>query len=221
LTIRKPPQFRNHALRMSSSKQQFAAIAFTFEAGLGLLAILIGRVIGFDPLVAVRLDEPLGELLLAVLWGLIAALPLLVGLVILDRIPWVLSEFKRKVSSVVLPMFEGLSFVEIAAISVAAGFGEEVLFRGLVQGGLAAWFDVPQGWVLALVMASVVFGVCHWLNLTYAVLAAAVGIYLGGLFLLVDNLVAPMVTHGLYDFIAIIYLTRPSRRAWGAVDGDE
>ncbi|MAD81203.1 MAG: CPBP family intramembrane metalloprotease [Pirellulaceae bacterium] len=206
---------------MSRSKQQFAAMAFAFEAGLGFLAVLVGRGLGFDPLSTLGFDKPASELASACLWGAVAALPLLIGLVILDRQPRVLSNFKKKVSSIVLPMFKGLSIVEITAISTAAGFGEELLFRGLVQSGLQAWLDQPYGWALALVTAALLFGICHWLNATYAVLATGVGIYLGGLFLLVDDLAAPIVTHGLYDFAAIIYLTRVSRRPPNSLTSDD
>jgi membrane protease YdiL (CAAX protease family) len=197
---------------MTKTKQQFAAIAFTFEAGLAFLAILVGRGLGFDPLQKLVFDRPIDQIAAACLWGAAAAIPLLIGLVILDRLPGVLAEFKQRVSSVVLPMFEGLTLVEVAAISAAAGFGEEMLFRGLVQGGLQAWLDQPFGWVLAIAIASVVFGICHWLNATYAVLATGVGVYLGALFLFTDDLTAPIITHGLYDFAAIIYLTRVARR---------
>jgi membrane protease YdiL (CAAX protease family) len=34
------------------------------------------------------------------------------------------------------------------------------------------------------------------------------GVYLGGLLLLTDNLLAPIATHAVYDFVALIYLTR-------------
>lgn len=206
---------------MSTSKQQFAAIAFTFEAALGFLAVLVGRGLGFDPLQTLGLDKPTGELAVACLWGALASLPLLIGLVILDHMPSVLGDFKEKVSSLVLPLFQGLSLVEVAAISVAAGFGEELLFRGLVQGGLQAWIDQPLGWALALAVASAVFGACHWLNATYAILATGVGIYLGGLFLFVDDLAAPIIAHGLYDFVAIIYLTRVSRQPAEPPPSDE
>jgi len=205
---------------MSRFKQQTTAVVLAFEAGLGFLAVLAGRGLGFDPLQTIGFDRPASELTIACLWGGVAALPLLVGLVILDRQPRVLSDFKEKINSVVLPMFKGLSIVEVAAISAAAGFGEELLFRGLVQSGLQTWLDVPYGWALALAVASLVFGICHWLNTTYAVLATGIGIYLGGLFLLVGGLAAPIVTHGLFDFVAIIYLARVSRWPRGEKNDD-
>ena len=97
----------------------------------------------------------------------------------------------------------------------------ELLFRGLIQSGLQGWFGEPYGWALALAVASIAFGICHWLNATYAIIAGAMGIYLGGLFLLVDDLAAPIVAHAVYDFGAILYLTRASRWPSVAVTADE
>jgi membrane protease YdiL (CAAX protease family) len=43
---------------------------------------------------------------------------------------------------------------------------------------------------------------------TYALLAALCGLYLGVLMVLADNLVVVVVPHALYDFIALLYITR-------------
>ncbi len=195
-----------------TSDQKFAAVAFTFEAGLGLIAILLGRWFGHDPLATVDLGRPLSELLTAGLWGMAAALPLLLGLVLVDRQPGLFVEFKQSVAKVVLPLFDGLSLVEISLISAAAGVGEEILFRGLVQGGLTAWFDHPVGWLPAVLVAAIVFGICHRLNTTYAVLATVIGVYLGWLFHQTNELVVPIVAHAFYDFVAILYLRRHADR---------
>jgi uncharacterized protein len=53
--------------------------------------------------------------------------------------------------------------------------------------------------------------VCHWITRTYALLAALVGLYLGGLWLWTGNLLVPIVAHALYDFVALIWILR--RRA--------
>jgi len=71
------------------------------------------------------------------------------------------------------------------------------------------------GWILA----SVLFGVVHSITPTYAVVAALVGAYLGWLWLWRDNLLAPIVTHAVYDFVALAYLTR--RRAAAPNDAKE
>jgi membrane protease YdiL (CAAX protease family) len=46
------------------------------------------------------------------------------------------------------------------------------------------------------------------LSATYAILAALIGLYLGLLLIWTGSLLAPAVAHGLYDFIALLYLVR-------------
>ena len=92
----------------------------------------------------------------------------------------------------------------MALVSSIAGFGEELLFRGVLQPLASSWFGVPIGFVLA----SVVFGLLHSVTPTYAVLATLVGAYFGWLFLATNNLLCPILTHSVYDFVALVYLTR-------------
>jgi membrane protease YdiL (CAAX protease family) len=47
----------------------------------------------------------------------------------------------------------------------------------------------------------------------YLVLASVMGLYLGMLFVHGGGLLAPVVTHALYDFGALLYLQRKVRRA--------
>jgi membrane protease YdiL (CAAX protease family) len=55
---------------------------------------------------------------------------------------------------------------------------------------------------------AVAFGLAHALTVTYAVLAALVGGYLGWLHLASGNLLVPVLAHALYDFIALRLLLR-------------
>jgi len=57
-------------------------------------------------------------------------------------------------------------------------------------------------------IASVLFGLFHPITPTYAALAAAIGLYLGWLWLACGNLLTPIVTHALYDFLALAYLVK-------------
>jgi uncharacterized protein len=91
---------------------------------------------------------------------------------------------------------------QLALLSILAGICEEALFRAVLQGGLSQALGI---WP-ALVLASVVFGLCHWITHTYALLAMLVGLYLGGLWLVTGNLLAPIVAHALYDFVALTWL---------------
>uniref|UniRef100_A0A7R9ZN51 CAAX prenyl protease 2/Lysostaphin resistance protein A-like domain-containing protein n=1 Tax=Craspedostauros australis TaxID=1486917 RepID=A0A7R9ZN51_9STRA len=84
------------------------------------------------------------------------------------------------------------------ALGMAAGFGEEMLFRGVLQYELGASF-AAVGWT------SVLFGLLHAVTPLYAVLATLASLYFGWLYLAADNLVVPILTHGLYDVAALMY----------------
>ncbi|MBI2477880.1 MAG: CPBP family intramembrane metalloprotease [Planctomycetia bacterium] len=195
----------------SNTTDSFVLTAFAFEASLGVGALVVGWMVGVDPLSTVPVAEgTLNNHLLAIFWGVAATIPLLFGLLLMNRLRFrSLVRIRRFVAQRVSPLFEPLSLFELAAISFAAGFGEEMLFRGLLQSGIAERIGGPVGIATAVVLVSVLFGVCHWLTPTYAILATIAGAYFGVLFLLTGNLLAPLVAHALYDFLALVYLTRP------------
>src|SRR5262249_11763239 len=96
------------------------------------------------------------------------------------------------------------NIAELALVALAAGLGEEMLFRGFLQAYLVQGMPV---WP-AIAIASVVFGVLHLITPTYAVLATLISLYLGWLFVATDDLLAVVVAHALYDFLALVYLIR-------------
>lgn len=65
--------------------------------------------------------------------------------------------------------------------------------------------------IVAVTMASAVFGVCHLLTWAYAIITAFIGAYLGLLWIWTGNLLAPMATHAVYDFAALLYFLRMYR----------
>jgi membrane protease YdiL (CAAX protease family) len=111
-----------------------------------------------------------------------------------------------------MPLFDQLSVAEKAAVSIAAGLGEELLFRGLGQASLAAWIGGDAGLWAGLIVGSLAFGLCHWLSRTYAVLAACMGIYFGLLLVWTGNLWTPILAHATYDFMALVFLTWAENR---------
>ena len=148
-------------------------------------------------------------------YGIAATLPLL-GL-----LRWCLSTdwgpMRRLVSLVanhLTPYLAGASAGGIVLLSLMAGVGEEVLFRGVVQAGLG---ERLPAW-LAVGIASLLFGLAHWLTMSYAVFAALIGVYLGLLFLVTGNLLVPAVTHALYDIVALSVLVRLKPAAPGTTN---
>lgn len=109
---------------------------------------------------------------------------------------------------VLLPLMRNCHWLELAAISIAAGVGEEWLFRGFLQGELASHL----GGVPAIVLASIVFGFCHYITRTYFILATVLGAIFGWLYFATNNLLTVIVIHSLYDFIALLILQREYRK---------
>jgi uncharacterized protein len=96
---------------------------------------------------------------------------------------------------------------QIAMLSMLAGVCEEVLFRAVLQGGLSEIHGVGS----ALILASLIFGICHWITPMYALLAGLVGLYLGGIWVVTGNLLVPIVAHALYDFVALQWVLRRTK----------
>ena len=153
----------------------------------------------------------------AAVLGAVATLPLLAGLFVMERLPWApLVRLQQLVETQLVPLFAHMSLWQLLLIALAAGLGEELLFRGWLQASLTDWIGPPLGVGLALAVTSVAFGACHWLTPAYGVLALLISVYLGLLFLLTDSILAPIVCHALYDFIALVYLVRRDRRSPGS-----
>lgn len=178
-------------------------MAVVFEGGLVVLWLLLSHVLEMPPgdqgRVTVR----------AVVLGFFATTPLLPAMLWLARSQF--TPFRRlmgEVEEVLIPFLSRLTVADFFIIALLAGFGEEGLFRGIIQGGLSAVIPPP----VALLIAALIFGILHCITLTYAVIAALIGLYLGGLYMLTGNLVVPIIVHVLYDFAALIYLMKVRRR---------
>jgi membrane protease YdiL (CAAX protease family) len=189
-----------------SQHSGFLRLAVTGEAGLLLLAWALGRWLDISPI------QHLRPTVQSFSWGILATIPLLLGLA------WMLASgstpVRRLVALVVNqmgPLLARRTILELGLLAAVAGISEEILFRGVVQVGLTRWLS-PGG---ALLVASGLFGLVHWASRAYVLLAGVMGIYLGSLFLLQGSLLTPIVTHGLYDFIALIYVARRYRRLHG------
>ena len=137
--------------------------------------------------------------------GVAATLPLLplMYFLSLSRFP-PLRRLMAEIDETLVPFLSRLTVADFAVIAIFAGFGEEGLFRGLLQGWLAEQISPAAG----LAVASVLFGLLHFVTPAYAVIAGLLGLYLGILYLATGNLVVPIVVHALYDFLALLYLVR-------------
>jgi membrane protease YdiL (CAAX protease family) len=190
-------------------RDRFFAKAMAFELSLAAAAVVIGWLVGFSPLASMPGAPSLG---IAVTWGIVGTIPMVVGLLFFDRFPiGPLKSLKQLTERLVVPLFSGLSIWQLALLSAAAGFGEELLFRGLIQAGMTHGLSFAYDQWIACLVASILFGLCHWLSATYGILAIVIGVYLGVLFVFTDSLLPPMIAHGLYDFVALVYLVKVAK----------
>jgi membrane protease YdiL (CAAX protease family) len=178
--------------------------ALAFEGGMVIVACAVGAFLKpplWDSIVWQPLDIALGFL---------ATIPMVLGLVLMRRIErGPLGRLNTVVDQFLIPLFSGCTVIQLASISIVAGIGEELLFRGVLQPLLIAWLGLAAG----LILASAVFGLLHAVTPTYAVLAGLIGAYFGWLAHARGNLMGPIIAHGLYDFVALIYLTRRRKMA--------
>ncbi len=81
---------------------------------------------------------------------------------------------------------------------VFSGFGQEILFRGLILFSFLRW----KGWRAALLISSVLFGLVHvYSGLGGMIATSAVGAYWGWVALKTRNIVGIALIHGSFNFL--------------------
>ncbi|HZV07160.1 MAG TPA: CPBP family intramembrane glutamic endopeptidase [Gemmataceae bacterium] len=185
---------------MEARRQSVVSLAILVEGGLLAGASLLGWMLDQPPLRFFNWTP------WAVLWGVAATVPLLALFFVFLR--WPIKPFERIQrfsDEVIRPLLAPCSWIDLLGISVLAGLGEEVFFRGVLQEAACQRMPLWAG-VLA---ASVLFGLLHFITFTYAVLATLMGVYLGWVWFYADhNLLVIVITHALYDFIVLLWLLR-------------
>ena len=177
---------------------RLTVVALATQGGLGLTALVAARTSG----VAVRwgIDRPV----VGVLAGLAVAVLLAAANYRWLHAPTgVFTRVRRAVDDVLVPTFAILTPPQIVGVSLAAGVGEELFFRG--------WLQAVVGWL----PASLAFGLAHVAGarmFAFGAWATGMGAVLGGLAIGTGGLLAPMTAHACYDMLAFQYLGAAARR---------
>jgi uncharacterized protein len=170
-----------------------------FEVGLAPFSLILGWLLGHLPL------EHFAWSARDALWGVVAAVPPIALFFALLRWPvGPLAKAKEFCEEEIVPLFHDSHWSELALISLCAGVGEEMLFRGVLQSTFMGWLGV--GWGLSL--ASLLFGILHPASVSYIIFTGLLGFYLGGIWIYNGNLLTLMVIHAVYDFAALGYLIK-------------
>ncbi len=177
----------------------------TFAVVMGGTALLGFAAVGLSFVLKTPLGPQFSVSVNDFLIGVIATLPLVVFLWWFTNTTLEdLAVFRRSQ----IRFFSEIGFqftpLRIALMAIGAGVSEELLFRGVLQ----SWFAGFSPIALAIVLSNLLFGALHLRTVLYAVIAGLVGCYLGAVFAFTGNLLAPIVTHALYDAAALEYTRR-------------
>lgn len=144
----------------------------------------------------------------AIFWqiglGCAAAVPMMAVIEWMRKLPWEsVRELEQLSEDETIVTLLSLSPLKHLLISLCAGIGEEILFRGWILPRLAdqiAMLGLPGiSLPAAILISSVLFGALHPITTLYFVLAAIMGGYFAALMLLTDSLLVPIAAHAAYD----------------------
>ncbi len=183
--------------------KQFLTGAAIFEGGLLLAALVLGWLVGTDPLAELTFNRK------DVLLGLIATLPMLVFLFVCLIAPTEgLARIRDFLRQTISPLLSQCRLPDLILLATLAGVCEEVFFRGFLYLAIE-----PLNPFLAVLTTNLLFGLAHAVTPLYTVLAAFLGLYLTSL-LSIDstpNLLVPVIAHAVYDLLAFLLIIRDYR----------
>ncbi len=183
--------------RVPRTAQRLFQTMVLFEVTLGLVALAIGY----------WLESPSwrswnwqGD---AWWQGILGTIPPVILLLVMLCADWdPLAKFRTLLEQRVIPMFEALSWWQLLLLAAAAGWGEEMLFRGLLQPLLGQWLGTWTG----IALLAFLFGLAHALSPLYFALTVIMSLYLSWLLESTENLAVPILVHGIYDAIALLIM---------------
>jgi membrane protease YdiL (CAAX protease family) len=186
------------------NRTSFLTLAIVLEGGLAVVALILGRLTGTDPLNHFTFNWP------ALTWAVVGTTPLVLFFMLSYRFPvgplWPIKEFLVKTLG---PYLNTCYWYDLLLIALLAGVCEELFFRGFLQ----PWIESIGGGTVSLLGSNLVFALVHFITPAYALLAGLMGVYLG---LLLDasgqrNLFIPILAHTIYDFLAFVVVARTFR----------
>ena len=209
------------------SPEQLFRTAVSLESGRGVLALLLGWAVGPDARDGIPEADAANvrEIALGIGYGLLAAVPLYAAITAMRKIPWQpIRDLEKLGDEGMFAALMSLTVPEMLTVSLCAGVGEELLFRGWLLPAIASWMperiepQVAMG--LALAGSSVLFGLVHPITKLYIVVAALIGVYFGALYLWSGNLLVPIVAHAAYDAVLMVVSKFQDANEWASEEAE-
>ena len=182
--------------------------AVALELSLALAAILLGLFLGVNPREHLVPWWDWQAIARSLVIGTLVGMVLALGMQVFSILPIrSIQKLERAAESQLRTVLGPMTIPELLVLSLSAGIGEEILFRGLIQGWWMSLVDQPTFWnVLPGMLASAVcFGFAHPLSKTYIALAALAGLLFSVLFWATGDLLACVLAHASYDAIICVY----------------
>ena len=135
---------------------------------------------------------------------------LLAGIVLYSMMFWVSIQWLQRSTSArqlfeqLHQLFKEIGWGGIVLLSLLAGIGEELLFRVLIQTYAVEWL----GPFLGIAVASLLFGLAHYLSPLYVAMTFVIGALLGVLYLVTDSALLVMAMHFSYDVCAFALIIK-------------
>ena len=208
LEIEQTTSFMNHGNQLF-----FAAL---FELSLGLLAVGLGNLWGTHPNSLVPRPTDIFGLGVGLIGGAVLGLVMVAVVQSLEKFDWAWIEETSSVAEKSLgALLKKCSILHMIALSLAAGVGEEMLFRGWLQGTLIdRWqpvFGTTGVWI-AILVSSLIFGMAHPLSRGYVAVAFALGLVLGSVAWSCGNLLIANIAHSTYDAALMVIFAKKWRQ---------
>lgn len=193
----------NHANADPPTRNQLLLLALLVEGGMLVLALGLAWLVG--PPLGDRFAVSLHALLIGSVIGVTLLIVIVAGL---DG-PFGARLGLRQDVDLLSRQFGAARIWDLLLISILAGVGEELLFRGILLHHGAHYLGLPIG----IALTSLLFGLLHALSLAYVVFTSLLGVLMCALYLGSGNLLLVMSAHATYDFAALVYLNyfRPPR----------
>ena len=186
-------------------RKTLMTVATFIEGGLVVLGMLIGGLLGINPFSLMIWDEQ------STVVGVLATLPLLATFAVSYACPLQsFQQIKEFLISTFGPWLLVCRWYDLIILAALAGFCEEFLFRGVLQ----PWLVSLCGPWYGILIVCAIFGVCHMITPTYALLAAGASAYLSWLTIYdgPTNLVPAIISHAVYDWIAFLIILKAARK---------
>ncbi|KAA5546957.1 CPBP family intramembrane metalloprotease [Roseiconus nitratireducens] len=204
-----------------------------FSLAVGLVGLVLGWLTGIDARAyLLRVQQvTAGAVLRDLGLGVAAAVPMTIAVWLLMKVPHeAIDAIKRLGDQPMMHALLSLRRPELLTISLCAGVGEELAFRGWMLPMLASLGETATGVVntysvgdpftqappvvlaAAVFISSVAFGALHPITKLYVVVASLMGVYFAVLLITTNSLLVPIIAHASYDAAQFLIASAEERR---------